>query len=418
MNPTTKKYFLDKGIDVEFNTLGCTQELLEAYISSTAPLVREARAQRSEFVKSGCYNLFYPIDPRTKLTGFEGINKQAITFKSKQGENVTSAQVTPCKIIDAIPDYSIDYKETLKNELRSITKPILLYLSGGIDSELVALALLDAKKEFTAVIFHWTHSDGDRINTDDTAYAMAFCQTHNIVPIEQTLDIGSLWASPEFEQLSLDIGVCSAHLVTHAYIAILMATEFPDNKHLFGGEVRYRTNYVKDDKSLANIVLTTKVTPGYDSYSYFIARNSGSGTATVFLNMTYVAGVSATWAITHGPGTWSTSGGPVSGNFASAPFDSIGYEFRVVYTSVAHTTWGVETYEVWEPPYCLQMPPEAATAWAPITTGTQIAEVTAVDYPGQLVQVDAQFTIEIRGIAEAGTPNTSNFLPTAEFNAA
>jgi hypothetical protein len=386
MNPSSKEYCSARGIDVQFNTLGSTPELVKAYISSTADLVRASEQCASEYVKGTGYNRFYPISERTKYTGFEALRKNYIQFKIKQTAVVKVPQITPASVVDSMPDNSIDYKLALRDELLSIDKPILLYLSGGIDSELVALSLIDSNKAFTPVIFHWTNNDGAEINTEELSYAHTFCDSHSIVPIIKTINAEALWESLEFEQMSIDAGIVSPHLVTHLYMTTVMHQEFPNYKHLFGGEVRYRNNYTKDDGSLANIVLTTKVTPGYNA-QFYVASGTGGGQLSLNLYNT------GAWVVTFLTG--SGSGAPTSGTFAVAPLNSTGYEYRIASMNVLEE--GDPTSSV------PASPASCPTAWAPIGANTAACSVTALGGFSSTSSRECDFYIEIRSADGSGT---------------
>ena len=385
MNPSSKEYCSARGIDVQFNTLGSTPELVKAYISSTADLVRASEQCASEYVKGTGYNRFYPISERTKYTGFEALRKNYIQFKIKQTAVVKVPQITPASVVDSMPDNSIDYKLALRDELLSIDKPILLYLSGGIDSELVALSLIDSNKAFTPVIFHWTNNDGAEINTEELSYAHTFCDSHSIVPIIKTINAEALWESLEFEQMSIDAGIVSPHLVTHLYMTTVMHQEFPNYKHLFGGEVRYRNNYTKDDGSLANIVLTTKVTPGYNGQFYEAFGISGGQLS---LNL-YNTGA---WVVNFLTG--ASSGTPTSGTFAVAPLNSTGYEYRIANMNIVFSLGSGSTSVPASPASC-------PTAWAPIGANTAACSVTSTQIGGLGRECD--FYIEIRSADGSGT---------------
>jgi Asparagine synthase len=60
------------------------------------------------------------------------------------------------------------------------TKPLLVCLSGGIDSQVICLALKEAKIPFTAFTMRWLDNDSQVINNDDVNYAVHFCKMHNI----------------------------------------------------------------------------------------------------------------------------------------------------------------------------------------------------------------------------------------------
>lgn len=343
MNPTTIQYFASKNIDVSFDTLARTPELIQAYINETQDIVKLEPKQMSENVKHACYNLFYPLHVRPRLTGFEGFKKIDSEYRIANSGLVTVPQVRPAQIFDKQPTAST-FKQTLKNSFADFTKPIYLYLSGGLDSTLVAAALMDANKSFTPVIFNWTQTvevtnpDGSITTSEvtqnlaETQNAIDFCNTFSLTPHIETVNIPALWATPVFKQLSIDAGIVSPQLTTHAWMVEHIATQFPNVQHVFGGEVRYRTNYIKtDDITPANIVLLGKVTPGYVAGSPYtvsaVARFFATATATITFN------ADGTWAFTptwNGSSPWPAgNSGPTSGTWAVAPFAAGGYRIRV-----------------------------------------------------------------------------------------
>ena len=69
-------------------------------------------------------------------------------------------------------------------------------------------------------------------------------------------------------RLAIELQLASPHLVTYAYAANIMALRFPNATHLFGGEVRFNTNYMEDNGDIANIVFLNKVVPAYNELTY------------------------------------------------------------------------------------------------------------------------------------------------------
>jgi len=80
--------------------------------------------------------------------------------------------------------------EECKNAARLIKSQygdIILSLSGGIDSELMVCAFLDADVEFDVYIMKYVDSKGNLLNEYDYNYAKIFCKNNNISPIEDTI---------------------------------------------------------------------------------------------------------------------------------------------------------------------------------------------------------------------------------------
>jgi hypothetical protein len=66
--------------------------------------------------------------------------------------------------------------ETAENIANSTTRPIVLGFSGGIDSEVIARAMLEKKVPFSVLTIR--HAGG--LNDHDIVYANKFCQHHNV----------------------------------------------------------------------------------------------------------------------------------------------------------------------------------------------------------------------------------------------
>ncbi len=66
---------------------------------------------------------------------------------------------------------------------------IMLCLSGGIDSELMVCAFLDAGVEFETFVMMYVDQTGKCINQQDYYSSLAFCQTYSIEPFTVTLPI-------------------------------------------------------------------------------------------------------------------------------------------------------------------------------------------------------------------------------------
>lgn len=60
------------------------------------------------------------------------------------------------------------------------TKPLLVCLSAGLDSQVISLALKEAKIPFTALTLCCLNRHGGIINHDDVEFSKQFCKLHNI----------------------------------------------------------------------------------------------------------------------------------------------------------------------------------------------------------------------------------------------
>lgn len=322
MNNTTENYFRNLGIDVHFNTLGRTQQLIDAYVSDTQILVDLTKEKQSQFAKQTAYEKYYFLVPRTKLTGFESFMKLDAEFRIKQRTN-RKIIWTPGEVTKKYSTSVKDFKTTLIKSVQEFSKPALLYLSGGVDSEVVALAMIDAKKSFTPVIFHWTDSSGKAQNDEDTKYANAFCEKHNLSPLNRIINIEYLWGTPEFKQMADDLGLISPQLTTHAYMVKFMDDELPNHTHLLGGEIRYKSDYEMDDGTIANLVYANKISPApYAGVQYYTLQNNNVGEGSSNTSQGFGIGQGGTYLFytnTSSTGTWTSYGDPVTGPLVDAP---------------------------------------------------------------------------------------------------
>lgn len=245
-----QKYYDDQGIRLVFNTLGANSTLRSAYINQFSNLVELSSTKQSHHVKLDCYQRLYDIKPRIKLTGFEEIDDLDRIFRTKLVKTGIDWPDAELFTEFDISGTGSDYRSELVQFVKSIKNP-LLYLSGGADSEIVALAMMEAGINFQVVIFNWINKEGKILNGNDTKYAIDFCNQRNIKPIIKTIDLETLWTSNEFLMLARELMLNSPQLTTHAYMIKIMSEECPDVTHMFGGEVRFE--YQKYEYGYHNI---------------------------------------------------------------------------------------------------------------------------------------------------------------------
>ena len=110
----------------------------------------------------------------------------------------------------------------------SLTKPILIGLSGGSDSQVVCLSMMQANVPFTPVILKTFSSDGRVYNQFDIDGAHEFCRKYDLTPVEEDLNLdeyymnGSMQLVHDYCLTNAEI-VVQLHLVrkykdTHAYV--------------------------------------------------------------------------------------------------------------------------------------------------------------------------------------------------------
>lgn len=310
--PKIDQYFADKGINVYYNTLGMTEELVRSYVATFQPVVDSSNAVSSQHVKQQCYETMYDIEPRTKMTGFEQVAKQDRAFREKIVSYLTDVFYGPAMNVAQKSESSSDYKTLLTDSLSKIKDPII-YLSGGIDSELLARALLDANKVFKSMLFLWTDRNGNLINEYEAKYARDFCQKNGLDLEEFTVDVETLWETEEFFEFAKNIQVRSTHVLTHAWAVKMLSEKYPHATHLFGGEVRFMKD-VNNTDSIAKIVFLDKIDPpGYDQANAYLVTSFSPSGCSVLLSYNQ----DGTWAI-----VFTGSGlppGPVSGFWTTTP---------------------------------------------------------------------------------------------------
>jgi len=76
-----------------------------------------------------------------------------------------------------------------KDIANNTTKPIVVGLSGGSDSQMVCLSLIEAKVPFTALIVTYKDEFNNVINSHDTDNAYKFCKKFNVPYEELVLDL-------------------------------------------------------------------------------------------------------------------------------------------------------------------------------------------------------------------------------------
>ncbi|NBP58379.1 hypothetical protein EBU71_17970, partial [bacterium] len=210
----------------------------------------------------------YPVKARPKFTGFETLKKQDRQFRKDIGVYVNQPQFSPLETIEhnSSRDIEVSYKVALVNSVKQIDQP-LVYLSGGLDSEIVANAFIDSGKTFIPLIYYYVDDYGNLLNKHDIGYAYAFCKRHGLFPVIKQINLTKLWNTQEFKTLAIDLQIVSPQLVTYAYMIQQMSEEYPDHTHVFGGEVRFQSNYQYANRNY-NIVFLDKLVPAYDGEFY------------------------------------------------------------------------------------------------------------------------------------------------------
>lgn len=393
MQTKIDKYFAQKGIKTIFNCLGNNERLVRAYVGNFREDADRHYLHNSQHTKIGTYNKLWTIQPRHKMTGFELLDKHDTKFRNSINKFIVEPQYSPLFLINNNEhEKTLSYKQELINFVKTIENP-LVYLSGGVDSELVACAMIEAGVKFNVVIFEWTNNGNHIINGSEIFHAYRFCKKHGIIPTIRQINIEKLWDSDYFKRLAIDIQIQSPHLVTYAHIIKSMSLDYPTSTHVFGGEVKFKTNYLLDNGDNSNLVYLDKLVPGYDGKTYEDTFVGGSSDITN-LRLVY-AGYNGSWFVD------SYTVGPFleSGNWTDTP--AVQYEFRIATISGN----GSGSYS---------STPDSTTGWTTIFQGlfafTQICNLTA-GAPGYGQVNNATFTygIEVRVLGET-TPVQSSTI--------
>jgi hypothetical protein len=268
MQTKIDKYFESKGIKTIFNCLGNNEKLVRAYVGNFRQDTDNHKSHNSQYTKVGTYNKMWTMQPRHKMTGFELLKDQDQKFRKSVQNYIMESQNSPLFLVNNDEhDNSLSYKQALIEFVKTIENP-LVYLSGGLDSELVACAMIEAGVRFNVVIFEWTNNGNHIINSQEIFHAYRFCKKHGLIPTIRQINIEKLWDSDYFKRLAIDAQIQSPHLVTYTHAVKVMSLEYPNSTHVFGGEVKFKSNYKLDNGEDSNLVWLDKLLPAYNGNTY------------------------------------------------------------------------------------------------------------------------------------------------------
>lgn len=397
MKTKIDNYFYNKGIKTIFNCLGNNEKLVRAYISNFHEDTNKHVLESSQYTKLNTYGKLYTIQPRKKMTGFELVKDQDNKFRNTIQKFIVEPQFSPLLLVENNEhDSSLNYKECLKEFVKNIDNP-LLYLSGGADSELVACAMLEANIKFNVVIFEWLNDENHIINSSEIFHAYRFCKNHGIIPTIKQVNVEKLWSSDYFRRLAIDLQLQSTHLVTYAHAINVMSLEYTNSTHVFGGEVKFRSNYYHDNGEKTNLVFLDKTVPGYDGQSYTDAY-VGGGPGGANARLMYL-GYNGNWAV---QGT--NAGTLASGTWTTTP--AVQYEYRISQITIGANDGSYN------------LSPGAVTSYGPIGQAllafTQVCAVT-VSQPsyGQTWYATVTFFNDVRVVGETTPVQSSSITLTA-----
>lgn len=326
------EYFEKQGIKVIYNTLGHTDELVNAYVKETYDMFANSKAKFTNAIKGGIYNKFYNLTPRIKKTGFEYLQAKDDNFRRiAVPPAYRDLWNTPSHAFEVFKNDGQSYKDCLKQHLLKIENPLLFY-SGGIDSELVLQTFLDVGVKPAIAIFEMYDLQGVLINEYDIKYAYDFCKKHNLVPIVKKICPESLWDQSDFISLGRELKIGSPQILTHVWMIKMISEEVPNHTYCFAGEIRY-TDYDKFSIGKTVLVGSVKNDPGMAAV-YTSNSNTGAGTTSITLitnSSTVLVGGAAYWEVLQL--STNDTGTPIFGYYSdqTRPPD-FNYEFAIDWT--------------------------------------------------------------------------------------
>ena len=252
----------------EFGFLWGTNSQRNAYLSdlNVKKLLEQNPYVDSNHFKKDIYELFYSFTPRKKKTGFESFAdldqkiRNKLSFDPNHDRNIMVvdedyvAQQT--KNNNQYVQASIEYAIKLSNYAKSKNKKLVLFYSGGIDSELMLNMFIDSKVEFD-VLF----ADFKGANDYDKQHMLAYTKKHNITPIIVEFDVEEFLNDyAEVIRLHQEYDNSSPQILTY-YKLIELAAEKYNAFPVLAGE--FRINY-DPKRNIGVEYVNFKTFGGYD----------------------------------------------------------------------------------------------------------------------------------------------------------
>lgn len=135
--------------------------------------------------------------------------------RTLDGTNVHWVQVQPPDAKIGSPfRHAIDRARDLAALAKKSRLPLKLFMSGGIDSEAMAVAFLAAEISFTAVIGRYNQD----MNQHDIVTAVAFCREHEIQIEYVDVDVYQFLEEGHHLQYARELGCRSPQIAVHLYM--------------------------------------------------------------------------------------------------------------------------------------------------------------------------------------------------------
>lgn len=196
---------------VIFSFLTSSRDAINAFVASAVNRITDY-TQESNVVKFDIYNESFDLVPREKYTGFEKYRELDLAVRAILKEYLGSRDTATVyeEYQEQTAEQDVGFREALKRQAETLKdKTNVLYLSGGVDSEIVAMAFLDAGVKFYPIIFSWVDNNGVKLNDFDTKFAVEFCAKNNLKPVFSELNIEQFWQDVEILEYA-DKYLCSS----------------------------------------------------------------------------------------------------------------------------------------------------------------------------------------------------------------
>lgn len=139
---------------------------------------------------------------------------------------------------------------------KQFTKPTLIGLSGGSDSQVACLAFMEAGVPFTPLILKLLDGKGEHANPQDTKMAFAFCEKHGLTPMVEEVDVNA-WYLGRGEELAKEH--CLGGVETLLQLSAIEKFKDQYSYIMAGGDVSITKRYDGADDPLITLFSPTPI---------------------------------------------------------------------------------------------------------------------------------------------------------------
>lgn len=261
--------------NIHFTWLDFDIHTVHAFLSSILKLedFSKIKGLSSNYIKFAVYARVFNMEYRHKYTGFENlsaldqkarqkIKSCKIMLPPKATENPrkytnskrqtlfydSNTENTSAKLFKQLHHYQkkfakfhgLDENSTIEDAVAVYKKYLLaaperlrgqqnvVYISGGIDSELVAWSFVEAGVDFVPVIFRYVDAQGKYLNDHDTEWAFKFCNNHDLIPVVRDFNIEEFWESDDLLEIAKKHKEPSPQLCAYNQMIELVHKEIQD----------------------------------------------------------------------------------------------------------------------------------------------------------------------------------------------